>query len=171
MDAACELALTLSQMRKFVVPKTSTEKVDAEQARKERAAVMAAKAGVANSLGLSWPPPLKKRVGRPSRRDLYVDSVYRHIDEHASVPADFTLDVPVWWVRGDMHPPTTIGDEAVDVFEPNEEDMMATGILDDSDVEASDAEAAPAPTAAESHVHEAADVEEPKLSKLAALRN
>ena len=90
VDAARELALTLSQMRKFVVPK----------ARLERVAVMAAKAGVANTLGLSWPPPLKKRVGRPSRRDLYVDSVYRHIDEHASVPADFTLDVPVWWVRG-----------------------------------------------------------------------
>ena len=81
------VALTLSQMRKFVVPKTSTVQVDAEQARMERVAVMAAKAGVANSLGLSWPPPLKKRVGRPSRRDLYVDSVYKHIDEHASVPA------------------------------------------------------------------------------------
>ena len=88
VDAACELALTLSQMRKFVVPKTSTVQVDAEQARMERAAVMAAKAGVANSLGLSWPAPLKKRVGRPSRRDLYVDSVYKHSDEHASVPAD-----------------------------------------------------------------------------------
>ena len=100
VDAACELALTPSQMRKFVVPKTSTVKVDTEQARMERAAVMAAKAGVANSLGLSWPPSLKKRVGRPSRRDLYVDSVHRHIDEHASVPADFTVDVPVWWVRG-----------------------------------------------------------------------
>ena len=55
-------------MRKFVVPKTSTVKVDAELARMERAAVMAAKAGVANSLGLSWSPPLKKRVWRPSRR-------------------------------------------------------------------------------------------------------
>ena len=42
----------------------------------------------------------KQRVGRPSRRDLYVDSVCKHTDEHASVPADFTLDVPVWWVRG-----------------------------------------------------------------------
>ena len=62
VDAARELALTLSQMRKFVVPK----------ARLERVAVMAAKAGVANTLGLSWPPPLKKRVGRPSRPDLYV---------------------------------------------------------------------------------------------------
>ena len=70
----------------------------------------------------------------------------------------------------DMHPPTPIGDEAVDVFEPNEEDTMTTGILDDSDAEASDDEATPAPTAAESHVHEVADVEEPKLSKLAALR-
>ena len=70
----------------------------------------------------------------------------------------------------DMHPPTPIGDEAVDVFEPNEEDTMTTGILDDSDTEASDDEATPAPTAAESHVHEEADVEEPKLSKLAALR-
>ena len=46
VDAACELALTLSQMSKFVVPKTSTVKVDAEQARMERAAVMAVKAGV-----------------------------------------------------------------------------------------------------------------------------
>ena len=55
-------------MRKFVVLKTSTVKVDAEQARVERAAVMAAMAGVANSLGLSWSPPLKKRVWRPSRR-------------------------------------------------------------------------------------------------------
>ena len=69
----------------------------------------------------------------------------------------------------DMHPPTPIGDEAVDVFEPNEEDIMATGILDDSDAEASDDEATSAPRAAESHVHEVADVEEPKQSKLAAL--
>ena len=67
----------------------------------------------------------------------------------------------------DMHPPTPIGDEAVDVFEPNEEDTMTTGILDDSDAEASDDEATPAPTAAESHVHEE---EEPQLSKPAALR-
>ena len=70
----------------------------------------------------------------------------------------------------DMHPPTPIGDEAVDVFEPNEEDIMATGILDGSDAEATDDEATPAPTAAETHVHVVADVEEPKLSKLAALR-
>ena len=49
------------------------------------------------------------------------------------------------FVDTDMHPPTPIGDEAVDVFEPNEEDIMATGILDDS------------------------DAEEPNLSKLAAL--
>ena len=55
-------------------------------------------------------------------------------------------------------------------MEPKEEDTMATGILNDSDAEASDAEATPAPTAAESHVHEVADVEETKLSKLAALR-
>ena len=62
---------------------------------------MAAKAAAPNSYGLSWPSPLKKRrVGRPSRRDLHVDAVYKHIDEHASVPADFTLDVLVWWVRG-----------------------------------------------------------------------
>ena len=87
-------------MRKFVVPKTSTVKVDVEQARVERA-VMAAKATAPNSSGLSWPPPLKKRrVGRPSRRDLYVDAVCKHIDEHVSVSAIFTLDVPVWWVRG-----------------------------------------------------------------------
>ena len=38
---------------------------------------MAANAGVANSLGLPWPRPLKTRVGRRPRRDLYVDSVYR----------------------------------------------------------------------------------------------
>ena len=62
---------------------------------------MAAKAAAANSLGLSWPPPLQKqRVGKPSRRDLYVDAVYKHVDEHASVPADFTRNLPVWWLRG-----------------------------------------------------------------------
>ena len=48
-------------------------------------------------MGLSW------RVGRPSRRDLYVDAVYKHIDEHASVPADFTLGraclVGAWHMR------------------------------------------------------------------------
>ena len=82
----------------------------------------------------------------------------------------------------DMHPPTPLGDEEVDVFEPKEEDIMDTGILDDSDAEASDpdvaddtpsacAEATPAPTAAESHVHEVVDVAgRAKLSKLAALR-
>ena len=62
----------------------------------------------------------------------------------------------------DLHPPTPVGDEAVDISEPSEEDIMATRILD---AEASDDEATPAPTAAETHVQEVADVEEPKLSK------
>ena len=74
------------------------------------------------------------------------------------------------FVDTDMHPQTPIGDGTVDVFEPTEEDIMATGILGDSDAETSDAEAAPAPTAVESHVHGVADGEEPILSTLAALR-
>ena len=135
---------------------------------------MAAKAPAANSLGLSWPPPLKKRrVGRPSRRDLYVDAVYKHIDEHAPMPADFTLACRFGgseFLDTDMHPPTPIGDEAVDVFEPNEEDIMDTGILDVADdTTSASAEATPAPTAAESDV-EVADVEGAKLSKLETLR-
>ena len=44
----------LAQMRKFVVPKNCGVKVDVEQARVERAAVM------------SWPPPLKKRRAHTS---------------------------------------------------------------------------------------------------------
>ena len=57
VGAACELALTLSQMRKFVVPKTSTVKVDVQQARVERVGVMAAKAGVALRIVYGQRPP------------------------------------------------------------------------------------------------------------------
>ncbi len=88
------------KMIRFLVPARSTAEADGEKARSERAAARASKAAAAASLGLPWPNPIGKRVGAPSRRDYYVDAVYKHIDENASLPTDVTLDVPGWWRRG-----------------------------------------------------------------------
>ena len=96
----CSHVAIFDTMRKFVVPTTSSVQVDVEQARVERVAVMAAKS-TEKTFGLSWPPPLTKR-GRGTVAAWLVCGccVYRHIDEHASLPAHFTLDVLDWWLRG-----------------------------------------------------------------------
>ena len=50
---------------------------------------------------LSWRRNLLPRnLQAPSRRDLFVDAVYRHIEEHGSLPTRFILDVFGWWLCG-----------------------------------------------------------------------
>eukprot|EP00971_Amphidinium_carterae_P041227 809554-Amphidinium_carterae.1 len=59
---------------------------------------LAQEKGRAETLGLCWPPPPKK-PGRPSRKQTYVQELYKHI-HLSTLLEDVSLEPPVWWAPG-----------------------------------------------------------------------
>ena len=99
-------------MRRFLVPpelapsvalSREVKELESDLERRRLAAVAAEeeanKAGLAASLGLTWPLPKRGR-GPPSRQRQYEEALCRAIDQGVLPEEIVTKVVPVWWKQG-----------------------------------------------------------------------
>ena len=64
--------------------------------------VRAERAAFALSVGLSWPPVMRRRsVGRPSWQQLWERALQDHILEHHELPHGVRLQRSAWWRPGE----------------------------------------------------------------------
>ena len=81
----------------YALPRGGSAAAEAEAERLLRERVAARKAH-AERLGLPWPRPAGRKVGRPSRAQQYQEALYTAI-EGDSLPESATAEMPGWWEK------------------------------------------------------------------------
>ena len=95
--------LVLPELAPSVALSREVKELESDLERRRLAAVAAEeeanKAGLAASLGLTWPLPKRGR-GPPSRQRQYEEALCRAIDQDVLPEEIVTKVVPVWWKQG-----------------------------------------------------------------------
>ena len=95
--------LVLPELAPSVALSREVKELESDLERRRLAAVAAEeevnKAGLAASLGLTWPLPKRGR-GPPSRQRQYEEALCRAIDQGVLPEEIVTKVVPVWWKQG-----------------------------------------------------------------------
>ena len=93
----------------WTVPAAVTEQQKTRALEDARLARVANRSAVTHDMGLAWPKPRGRRVGKPSRKDRWVEMLYDAISNDQALPPGVTQDPPEWWRPGMPMEPFGLG--------------------------------------------------------------